>query len=140
MADYEVGYGKTPKNRRFKPGRSGNPSGRPKRKAIPIAELVSDVLNAPITYQEHGRSKVTTRHELSLRILFARALSGDIGAIENILKIRERAERHGDAGVNILEIRDWLPDYAGQTSEQKTRDFSEAVEAPPEKWWPSSDE
>jgi hypothetical protein len=29
-ADYEVGYGKPPKETRFKPGQSGNPRGRPK--------------------------------------------------------------------------------------------------------------
>lgn len=28
--DYEVGYGKPPKETRFKPGKSGNPAGRPK--------------------------------------------------------------------------------------------------------------
>ena len=30
--DYEVGYGKPPKSKRFKPGASGNPKGRPKGK------------------------------------------------------------------------------------------------------------
>lgn len=29
--DYRVGYGQTPKETRFKPGQSGNPSGKPKR-------------------------------------------------------------------------------------------------------------
>ena len=29
-APYEVGYGKPPKATRFKPGKSGNPGGRPK--------------------------------------------------------------------------------------------------------------
>ena len=28
--DYEVGYGKPPKSRQWKPGQSGNPKGRPK--------------------------------------------------------------------------------------------------------------
>ena len=28
--DYEVGYGKPPKNTQFQPGQSGNPKGRPK--------------------------------------------------------------------------------------------------------------
>ena len=131
MAEYVVGYGKPPKNSRFKPGRSGNPGGRPKRKPVPVADLISETLNAPIVYQEHGRSKVATRQELSLRILVARAASGDIGAAENLLKVRERAERFGDAGVNILAIIDWMPDYEGQTAEQKTRDFNEAGHAPP---------
>ncbi len=30
MSDYEVGYGKPPVHSQFKPGQSGNPSGRPK--------------------------------------------------------------------------------------------------------------
>jgi hypothetical protein len=32
MADDEIGYGKPPLSGRFRPGVSGNPSGRPKRK------------------------------------------------------------------------------------------------------------
>jgi hypothetical protein len=132
MNEYEVGYRKPPKNSRFKPGRSGNPSGRPKRKRFPVADLIGEILKAPIVYHEHGRSRVTTRHELSLRILVARAASGDIGAAENLLKVRERAERFGDAGVNILTITDWMPDYEGQTAEQKTRDFNEAGHAQPQ--------
>jgi hypothetical protein len=31
VSDYEIGYGKPPRNGRFKPGVSGNPKGRPKR-------------------------------------------------------------------------------------------------------------
>jgi hypothetical protein len=132
MADYEVGYRRPPKNRRFRPGRSGNPTGRPKRKPIPVADLISEILNAPIVYQEHGRTRVATRQELSLRILVARAAGGDVGAAENLLKVRERAERFGDAGVNVLAIADWMPDYEGQTAEQKTRDFSEGESAQPQ--------
>ena len=30
VADYEVGYGRPPKNSQFKPGQSGNPRGRRK--------------------------------------------------------------------------------------------------------------
>jgi len=40
MADYEVGYGKPPKSRRFQPGVSGNPKGRPKRKPLALAETI----------------------------------------------------------------------------------------------------
>ena len=48
MASYEVGYGKPPLSGRFRAGVSGNPKGRPKRKATPLAELIKTALNAPI--------------------------------------------------------------------------------------------
>jgi hypothetical protein len=140
VADYEVGYGKPPKNTRFKSGRSGNPIGRPKRKPVPIAECINEILDAPIVYQERGRSHTTTRQELSLRILIARAATGDIGAAENLLKIRERAERYGDAGINILKIHDWLPDHPGQTADQKTRALVDSGEAVSAGWRPPDTE
>lgn len=34
-SDYDVGYGKPPKEYRFRPGQSGNPNGRPRRKRGP---------------------------------------------------------------------------------------------------------
>lgn len=36
---YQVGYGKPPKDSQFKPGQSGNPAGRPKRKPSIKEEL-----------------------------------------------------------------------------------------------------
>lgn len=52
-----------------------------------------------------------------------RAVSGDLEATETVLKIRERAERYGDAGLEQIAISDWMPDYAGQSGEQKARDL-----------------
>jgi len=45
------------------------------------------------------------------------------------------AQRHGEVGVDRLQISDWLPDYPGQTAEQKTGDFTAMSEADPLKWW-----
>lgn len=67
MSDDKVGYGKPPKASRFRPGASGNPKGRPKRKQLLIAEVVNSAIDAPIEFVEGGRRKVTTRQELSLR-------------------------------------------------------------------------
>jgi len=36
--DYEMGYGKPPKSSRFAKGKSGNPSGRPKKPSDADAE------------------------------------------------------------------------------------------------------
>lgn len=123
MADYEIGYGKPPRSRRFQQGVSGNPKGRPKKKSSPLAQTINKVLNAPIQYRVRGRTKVASAQELSLKMLVDRAVSGDLEAAELVIKIRERAERHGDAGVEPIAISDWMPDYAGQSGEEKSRDL-----------------
>jgi len=58
MADDKVGYGKPPNSGRFRPGVSGNPRGRPKRRPTPIAELINDALSAPIEIRRDGRSRI----------------------------------------------------------------------------------
>ena len=126
MADYEVGYGEPPKSRRFQPGVSGNPKGRPKRKPLALAEMIEKVLNAKIEYRERGRTRFASAQELSIKMLVDRAVSGDLETAEIVLKIRERAERYGDAGVEQIEISDWLPDYPGQSGEQKAQDLKES--------------
>ena len=57
MASYDVGYGKPPLSGRFRAGVSGNPRGRPKRKATPLAERIKTALNAPIEYRGAGKNK-----------------------------------------------------------------------------------
>jgi Family of unknown function (DUF5681) len=115
MADYSVGYGKPPRNRRFRPGVSGNPKGRPKRKPTALAEIISAALNGPIDYREQGRAKVAPAITLSLKLLVDRAIAGDLDAAEMVLKIRASAERFDVSTVEPIIVSDWLPDYPGQT-------------------------
>ncbi len=139
MSD-DIGYGKPPKSGRFKPGVSGNPKGRPKRKPAPLAEIIKNAINNPIEYREGGRIKVASTWELNLRILVDRAIGGDVAAAEITIKIRERAERYGDAGVDPIEVSGWLADYFGQSAEQKTRDLAMGRNAAPTEWWRPSDD
>jgi hypothetical protein len=120
---------------RFKPGVSGNPKGRPKRKPSALAEIIRSVLSAPIQYREGGRIKATTRHELSLKMLIEQAVTGNLVAVELVLKVRAHAQRFGEAGVDRLHISDWLPDYPGQTADQKTQEFASTGDANPFEWW-----
>jgi hypothetical protein len=121
MTDDKVGYGKPPKHSRFKPGQSGNPKGRPKMAATPLAERINKVLDTPMPYREQGQVKVATRRVLSLKMLVDRAAKGDIAAADTILKIRQAAERAGGDGSRVIEVENWLPDREGQTAEEKSK-------------------
>ncbi len=135
MADYDIGYGKPPLSGLFRVGVSGNPRGRPRRSARPLAERIRAVLNAPIEYRERGRTRLATYRELSLKMLVDKAIGGDLGAAELALRILTRAERYGDPGVDPILVENWIADYPGQTADQKTADIAAGRDAAPTEWW-----
>jgi Family of unknown function (DUF5681) len=141
MGDYEVGRGKPPKHSRFKPGNNANPKGRPKRKPTPeaIAGVIDTVLNGVAEYRERGQSKKAKRRVLTIKTHIKLALGGNLKSIEALLLLREHALTSGDTGVHRLEITDWLPDYPGQTGEQKTLEFAAQTSAEVRPWWKDVD-
>jgi hypothetical protein len=120
MAKSDVGRGRPPEHSRFKPGVSGNPRGRPKRKSNVLGEITHDVFNTTVEYRDHGRLKKATRHQLSLKALVKHALTGDVAAAEMLLKLRTQAQA-GDISVQRIVVDNWLPDQPGQTGEEKSR-------------------
>ncbi len=89
---YKVGYGKPPAEHQFRKGKSGNPSGRPKkRKPQPVD--VGAVLNEPIAIKQSGTCKKMQPFEVSIRKLVERGLKkGDLSAILEFLVICETYE------------------------------------------------
>ncbi len=124
MADYEIGYGKPPKRTWFEAGKSGNPKGRPKLAPDILGEIVQEVLDAPMQYREGGRTKTATRREVRLKLLVERAVKGDVAAAELLLKKRKHAFRYEGAGAKRFVVTDWLPDYPGQSGDQKAQDLT----------------
>ena len=119
MAKYDVGFGKPPKSGRFRPGVSGNPKGRPTGKASTYAERVVDLLDAPVTYREGGKSKVATRRELALKMLVDKAAAGGDKEIKQVLKMLRGAMRNPNVEAVPIVVENWLPDHPGQTADQK---------------------
>jgi len=72
--DYEVGFGRPPKHGQFKPGMSGNPSGRPKGSKNFLTRF-NEVTSSLVTVTENGRTKTMPLIEAIIHKEAHRALS-----------------------------------------------------------------
>lgn len=74
--DDDVGYGKPPKAHQFKPGKSGNPRGRPKG-AKSEATMLVELLNRKIEIRQNGKVRKITILEGILHKLAEDSLKGN---------------------------------------------------------------
>jgi hypothetical protein len=81
---YDVGFGRPPQLTQFKPGQSGNPSGRP-RGAKNFATALEEELNTRVTVTENGRRRRISKREVIAKHLVNKAASGDLKAISLLL-------------------------------------------------------
>ena len=75
----DVGYRRPPKERQFKKGQSGNPSGRPKG-TINLATALTRTLSQTIEVEEDGKKETITKMEAAVRALVDEALTGSMQA------------------------------------------------------------
>lgn len=104
VGEQEVGYGSPPRHTRFKPGRSGNPKGRP-RSVNNLSTDVRNALKAPIKLRSEGRVRNISTQEGALRLLREKALKGDARALDRLLEFAARfnndpLEQNGSAIVS----------------------------------------
>jgi Family of unknown function (DUF5681) len=92
----DVGYGKPPKNSRFKQGRSGNPNGRPKG-SLNLATVLQRTLREKVVINENGRRKVVTKLEAATIQLVNQAASGNGHAMRYLCQLVISAEERSVA-------------------------------------------
>ena len=85
--DEKVGYGRPPKKHQFKPGRSGNPRGRPKG-AFSDATILKRELAGLVRVMEGGRSRAISKRELFYSKLVAEAIKGNSRDRDLLLKVQ----------------------------------------------------
>jgi Family of unknown function (DUF5681) len=124
-----------PTHSRFKKGVSGNRKGRPKRKALVFGDIISKVQNTLTAYREGGRTKWASRLELALKKLVNSALKGDARSAEELFKLLAKASKNSDVRSQKIIVEDWIPDFEGQTGEQKTRAHARENEIDPTGFW-----
>jgi hypothetical protein len=91
MDDEKVGYKRPPKATQFKPGKTGNARGRPKRSRKLDVDLV-EMLSQVMTVREDGKTRRISRQAAILRRLLSQALQGDEKAIKFILSMRTKVD------------------------------------------------
>ena len=78
---YTVGYGRPPKAAQFKPGKSGNPKGRPKGRRDLEGE-VREFFLAKVPIIEGGQRRYVSRFAAVYLSLWQNAMKGDVRAIK----------------------------------------------------------
>ena len=104
---YEVGYCKPPVHTRFKPGQSGNPSGRVKGSKN-LKTLFHQILNEQIPLIDGNQSKKVTKAEALMRRLVIGALKGDSRSLMTLMRIAEQTGEFADDEKNEQLIIKWV--------------------------------
>lgn len=95
--DHKVGYGRPPIATRFRPGMSGNPSG--KRKARPtLSQRLDKILAENVSVTEGGKAKRMAKEEVFLRQMVTRAIGGDRQFGPLLLDYLKRRQDNAPAG------------------------------------------
>src|SRR5689334_18192977 len=91
MANYRVGYGRPPKGTQFKPGRSGNPKGRP-MPAPTLPALLNKVLKTNVELRDGEIIRRVSKREALMILLVTRALKGHHPSVREILEMENSPE------------------------------------------------
>ena len=121
-----VGYKQPPVETRYKPGQSGNPSGRAKNPSTDVdpARTLADELTAKVTLTENGRRKKLPYIVVIIKRMITSAAHGDPKAQNNLFRCmkmfqlppagKDQAASTPDYGA---EIRAKLENMARNTAE-----------------------
>jgi Family of unknown function (DUF5681) len=101
--DYKVGYGRPPRETRWKKGQSGNPRRKPKR-AESIVDMVDRVLLSQVKLTLNGEVRNATAMEAIVSQLQLQEMSGNPRASRILLKYRAFASQHAEKQFQLIFV------------------------------------
>jgi hypothetical protein len=120
---YEVGYGKPPVHTRFRKGQSGNPSGRPKRKATERAkEIALQEAYRLVPVREGDKIVKLPAIQAVHRSQIALAAKGNGPAQRAVLRVIQAIEKEGhDLNMELLQAAIEYKAMANREAERRRR-------------------
>jgi hypothetical protein len=101
---YEVGYGRPPKETRWKKGQSGNASAKKRRPAaVATVEIIDRLFVKPVHIVENGVARKVSTMEAILMRLWAAEMSGSKRAGKIRLQFQELVPKDGKEREIIIE-------------------------------------
>lgn len=95
--DYDVGYGKPPKEHQFKPGQSGNPTGRPKKQPS-MASMIRDVAYYPVRIERPDGTSTAPLIQAALMGALQQGAKGRGGFTKAFVEMMRQNDVGTDAG------------------------------------------
>src|SRR6267143_2266780 len=120
-ADYTVGFRRPPLHTRFKPGVSGNPSGRPKDSKN-FKTLLHSILNEQISLQEGSQSRKISKTEAIMRRLIIGALKGDTRDMHTLFRLAEQTGQFEDKPEQVTGIERIIVRWMNPEEDEARRD------------------
>ena len=97
----DIGYGRPPTEHRFKPGVSGNPTGRPKGSPT-VHDLLAREARRSVKIKTAEGIKTVPKLEALVRKLYALALEGDLAAARLIVQSTPANSSEKDAAGGVV--------------------------------------
>ena len=103
-SDYEVGYKRPPQHSQFKPGQSGNPSGRAKGSQN-LKTLFHKIMKEEVQLREGSDVRKVSKAEAIMRGLIIGALKGDSRSMGTLMRLAEQTGQFDDPNEPVTRIQ-----------------------------------
>jgi len=100
---YQIGYGKPPRATQFKPGSSGNRSGRPKGSKNLVTIVLRECRQKVLINGPRG-SRPVTKLEAAVMQLVNKSAQGDLRASREFLPLLQRSEEAAASNGSSLSL------------------------------------